>query len=115
MLKEIRSHADRSERFAFETTLSDRHYEAQLIQQWQSSGYRVKLFFLKLVSPDLAIAWVRQRILNGGHGVPESVIRRRFAIGLRNFRTFYRPLVNKWVLYDNFGDTPCLLEEGVKS
>jgi len=103
----------RDESFAFETTLSGRHY-AQLIPRWQSSGYRVKLFFLKLVSPELAIARIRQRVLNGGHRVPEPVIRRRFAMGFRNFRTLYRPLVDEWALYDNSGATPLLLEEGVK-
>lgn len=58
MITEIHNHIRLGESFAFETTLSGRHY-AQLIPHWQSSGYRVKLFFLKLVSPELAIARVR--------------------------------------------------------
>ncbi len=113
MLSEIHNHVDRGESFAFETTLSGRHY-ARLIPRWQSLGYRVKLFFLKLVSPELAIARVRQRVLNGGHRVPEPVIQRRFATGFHNFETLYKSLVDEWALYDNSGAMPLLLEEGIK-
>lgn len=102
------------ESFAFETTLSGRHY-ARLIPQWQSSGYRVKLFFLKLASPELAVARVRKRVRTGGHNVPEPIIRRRFAAGLRNLETLYKPVVDKWALYDNSGPIPLLLKEGVKA
>ena len=55
MLGEIRQHVRKGASFAFETTLSGRRY-ARLIPQWQSVGYRVKLFFLKLESPKLAIS-----------------------------------------------------------
>ena len=113
MITEIHNHIRLGESFAFETTLSGRHY-AQLIPQWQLSGYRVKLFFLKLVSPELAIARVRQRVRSGGHDVPEPVIRRRFAAGLRNFTTLYKPIADEWALYDNSGPTPLLLKEGIK-
>jgi len=114
MLAEIHHHASRGESFAFETTLSGRYY-ARLMPQWQSAGYRVKLFFLKLASPELAIARVRQRVRGGGHNVPEPVIRRRFAAGLRNLEALYKPIVDEWALYDNSGPTPLLLEEGVKT
>ncbi len=113
MLAEIHNHVRLGESFAFESTLSGRNY-ARLIPQWQSLGYRVKLFFLKLESPELAIARVRQRVRIGGHNVPESVIRRRFATGLYNLEALYKPLVDEWALYDNSGPTPLLLKEGVK-
>ena len=59
----------------------------------------------------MAIARVRQRVAEGGHDVPEAVIRRRFHAGRRNFESVYRGLVNEWVVYDNSGDTPILLAE----
>ena len=112
MLLEIRNHVRQDDSFAFETTLSGRHY-ARLIPQWQSAGYSVKLFFLKLVSPELAIARVQQRVRTGGHHVPELVIRRRFISGLRNFELRYKSLVNEWALYDNSGSSPQFIDEGV--
>lgn len=114
MLEEIYNHARKGESFAFETTLSGRGY-AGLIPGWRAEGYIVKLFFLRLASPELAIARVRQRVREGGHNVPEHVIRRRFASGARNFESLYKPIVNEWALYDNSGNEPVLIEEGVQS
>lgn len=113
MLEEIHNLVRRGESFAFETTLSGRGY-ARLIPGWREQGYIVKLFFLRLASPELAVARVRQRVREGGHNIPEPVIRRRFAGGLRNFEALYKPLVDEWALYDNSGGEPVLIEEGVK-
>ncbi len=113
MLEQIHEHVRKGESFAFETTLSGRIY-MRLIPRWQAQGYVIKLFFLQLPSPEMAIARVRQRVAAGGHNVPEDVIRRRFDAGLRNFNHMYKPLVDEWVLYDNSGDEPVRLGEGYK-
>ena len=113
MLNEIHEHVRRGDSFAFETTLSGRGY-ARWIPRWQKQGYRVKLFFLRLPKPEMAIARVRQRVVEGGHDVPESVIRRRFHAGWRNFEVIYRDLVDEWTVYDNSGDIPVLLAEESK-
>lgn len=113
MLEQIHEHVRKGEGFAFETTLSGRIY-AQLIPRWQAQGYIIKLFFLQLPTPEMAIARVHQRVAAGGHNVLEEVIRRRFQAGLRNFSQVYQPLVDEWVLYDNSGDEPVRLDEGCK-
>lgn len=77
MLNEINGYALNGDNFAFETTLSGRAY-ARAIPEWQKLGFCVKLFFLRLQSPELAISRVRQRVKAGGHNNPEPVIRRRF-------------------------------------
>ena len=111
MLEQIQEHARRGDSFAFETTLSGLGY-ARWIPRWQTQGFRVKLFFLVLPTPEAAIARVAQRVSEGGHDVPESIIRRRFQSGRRNFEQVYRGLVNEWVEYDNSGSTPKLLAKG---
>ena len=111
MIETIHGYAARSETFAFETTLSGRGH-ARLLPLWRGQGYRVKLFFLRLPTPDMAIARVRQRVLEGGHDVPETVVRRRFHAGWRNFERVYRDLVDEWAIYDNSGTVPVLLAEG---
>ena len=111
MLSMIREYASKGESFAFETTLSGRGY-ARLIPHWREQGYWIKLFILQLPTPEMAIARVRQRVLQGGHDVPEQTIRRRFHAGLRDFESIYRDMVDEWVVYDNRGDTPMLLAEG---
>ena len=114
MLEEIFNYAVRGVSFAIETTLSGRGY-ARLIPDWQIDGYIVKLFFLRLASPELAIARVQQRVREGGHNIPSPIIHRRFTAGQRNFENLYKPVVDEWALYDNSGSEPLLIEEGVKS
>lgn len=111
MLAEIKLRVRSGRSFAFETTLSGRHY-AQLIPAWRGAGYHVKLIFLNLPTPELAVARVAARVAQGGHNVAESVIRRRFNSGIRNFSELYRPLVNSWEWYDNSGITPQLILAG---
>lgn len=83
--------------FAFETTLSGRGY-ARMIPQWQADGYWVTLIFLRLPSPEAAMARVSQRVSMGGHHIPEDDIRRRFYAGWRNLEDTYRALVNETVI-----------------
>lgn len=109
MLQEMERHFAARESFAFETTLSGRAYLRQ-IDQWQLAGYRVKLIFLQLDSAEEAMARVAQRVRQGGHYVPEEVIRRRFATGRENFSNLYAPKVDAWALYDNAGPRPVLLD-----
>jgi predicted ABC-type ATPase len=42
----------------------------------------------------------------GGHSVPEEVIRRRFDRGLRQFGTRYKSLLEDWLIFDNSGEKP---------
>lgn len=111
MLEQIVEHVRRKESFAFETTLSGVGY-ARRIPEWQALGYRVELFFLSLPEPEDAISRVALRVRQGGHNVPEAVIRRRFASGLGNFKRIYRHLVDAWAMYDNSGNKPKLLDWG---
>ncbi|HZR16862.1 MAG TPA: zeta toxin family protein [Verrucomicrobiae bacterium] len=111
MLAEIKAHALAGENFAFETTLSGLMY-ARLIPQWQRKRYRVKLFYLSLGTPELAVARVAARVAQGGHNVPEHVIRRRYVAGWRNFQQKFKFLVDTWAQYDNSGERPVLVEQG---
>lgn len=111
MLDEIHRRVRKGTSFAFETTLAGRNY-ARWIPRWRAAGYHVKLIFLSLPTVDLAAARVATRVAQGGHNVPETVVRRRFDAGLRNFKALYQGLVNSWVLYDNSGPMPQLLAAG---
>ena len=111
MLEEIASRFARGESFAFETTLSGHGY-ARMIPHWRAAGWHVKLLFLSLPNPEMAIMRVETRVAQGGHSVPEDVIRRRFDAGMRNFRDIYVHLVDSWILYDNSGDQPVILDSG---
>ncbi|MDH4099844.1 MAG: zeta toxin family protein [Nitrospirota bacterium] len=114
MLDEIKGRVRQRKSFAFETTLSGRSY-AQRITQWQAIGYHVKLIYLTLPNAEMAVVRVAARVAQGGHDVPEDIIRRRFSAGLRNFDKIFKNLVDAWILYDNSGSTPVLLDWGEKT
>lgn len=111
MLEEIERLSSRWESFAFETTLSGMLW-ARKIPVWQRAGYRVEIIFLRLPDADMAVRRVAARVRQGGHGVPEETVRRRFAKGLRNFQDVYSPLADAWSMYDNAATPPILLAKG---
>jgi predicted ABC-type ATPase len=113
MLQEIKAHARVGDSFAFETTLSGLMY-VRLIPQWRRQHYRVKLLYLSLATPELAVARVAARVAQGGHNVSEDVVRRRYAAGWRNFQQQFKLLVDAWAHYNNSGERPVLVEQGTK-
>jgi len=111
MLEEITASVMRDENFAFETTLSGLGW-LHHIRQWRKNGWRIVLYFFALQHVDIAIERVAERVRQGGHSIPEFVIRRRFAAGLRNFEQHYKPVVNVWKYYDNSNRLPGFLGSG---
>jgi len=111
MLEEIAASTAKHECFAFETTLSGLGW-LRHIHQWRNDGWRVVLYFLALKNIETAIDRVATRVLQGGHSIPQAVIRRRFVNGLHNFERHYKHAVNAWVHYDNSDDEPIWLPSG---
>ncbi len=75
------SAVNKTEDFAFETVLStDRNLK--LLQKAKEKGYFVRGFFILTVNPDVNVARVRVRVLEGGHDVPEDKIRTRYVKSL---------------------------------
>ena len=109
MLEETTLRAELGDSFAFETTLSGVSW-LNHIRQWRDQGYRVSLYFLSLLNAEAAVERVALRVQQGGHDIPETVIRRRFASGLANFHGHYKMAVSDWMLYDSSGPEPMLLE-----
>jgi len=63
--------------------------------------------FIWLPSFEQAIARVAVRVREGGHSIPEPIIRRRFRQGIVNFAKLYTPLADQWVVYDG-SDRPAV-------
>jgi predicted ABC-type ATPase len=115
LLERIEELSNARQDFGFETTLSGRGH-ARLLAKMRQSGYRVLLFFLWLLSANLAVERVANRLQQGGHTVPEDVVRRRFASGLSNLFQLYRSRVDGWWLLDGRSLPPTLIageEDGV--
>ncbi len=108
MMEQIRSLSAQRQDFGFETTLSGKTY-VKLLKEIKEKGYRIHLFFLWIGNADLAIERIANRVRRGGHGIPENVVRRRFAKGLTNFCNLYRPILDSWFIFDNSKVTPKLV------
>lgn len=67
----------------------------------QGAGYIFHLIYLWLPSADMAVQRVAARVRDGGHSIPEPVIRRRFKRSLANFFNLYRPIADSWAMLDN--------------
>jgi predicted ABC-type ATPase len=76
-----------------------------MIQRLKKRGYEVHFFFLWVPTVHLALTRVRARVLERGHEVPESVVRRRFDRSIRNFLLRCRLIGDSWTLFDNSAAT----------
>jgi predicted ABC-type ATPase len=112
MLGRLHYLAEQRTTFAFESTLAAKHY-AGWIRKLRNHGYAFQLMFLWLRSADLAVQRVQERVQAGGHHVPEQVVRRRYAAGVRNFSKLYQPLADTWAVYDNSNlPDPMIIAQG---
>jgi predicted ABC-type ATPase len=82
MLRRIDSLAEQRRTFAFESTLAARTY-VKRIESWIRAGYKFQLMFIWLRDADLAVERVHSRSRVGGHHIPDDVVRRRYAKGLK--------------------------------
>ena len=100
MLQRMDDLLSEGEDFAFETTLATRSY-VKFVERAQVKGYFVTLLYFWLPTPEQAIERVATRVSEGGHNIPSSVIRRRYANGIKNLTTLYTPICDYWTIYDN--------------
>jgi predicted ABC-type ATPase len=100
MLEHLHDLASERVNFAFETTLASRTF-APWITDLRKTGYQFHLYFVWVPSAEVSISRVRNRVVLGGHGVPDETIRRRYQRGLENFFRLYMPLTDSWEFFDN--------------
>jgi predicted ABC-type ATPase len=63
--------------FTFETVMSSRD-KVDFLRVARDKGFRVYLYFVATSDPEINISRVHNRVLNGGHAVPEEKIRERY-------------------------------------
>jgi predicted ABC-type ATPase len=100
MLSQIDELLSQKKSFVLETTLATKSY-VELVKKAQSLDYEVTLTYFWLESADHAIERVARRVKQGGHNIPDDVVRRRYENGIRNMFKLFIPIVNKWTIYDN--------------
>jgi predicted ABC-type ATPase len=96
--------------FSLETTLSGKTH-LRLVAQAKTQGMAVKLLYFYMDTPEQCLERVARRVSEGGHGVPEVDLRRRFSRSLNNFAA-YAHECDFWRIYDANGRQPVTLAEG---
>ncbi len=98
--------------FAFESTLSGTGHIKRILDL-KELGYRVAIYYLTVESVELARMRVKTRVIEGGHDIPEADLRRRFGRSWSNFVNLYRPLADEWIVFDNSGHHPVIIERSL--
>ena len=111
MLMKINYLLERQANFAIETTLATRSL-LQIVRQAKARGYETTVLYFWLNSPELAIQRVRERVVSGGHNIPDAVVRRRYVMGLQYLFDTYIPEMDRWVLADNSKPPFTVVAEG---
>jgi predicted ABC-type ATPase len=109
MIERIHELIARGESFAFETTCSGRAH-AQTLLKCRDAGYRLTLIFLASVSQRRAETCCKARA-QGGHWIPDDVVIRRYAAGLKNLQQPYLPIADIAYIYDNTDQGGILIAE----
>lgn len=83
-----------------ESTLSGQ-YLVRLMHRMRKHGYKIELVYLFLENPAMCIERIKERVLKGGHHVPDDVVTRRYHKSKQNFWNTYKDLSDRWFLVYN--------------
>lgn len=67
--------------------------------------------FFWLKNSELAINRVKTRVNEGGHNIPEDVIKRRYLSGIQNLFEIYLDIVDQALIFDNSEGKHVLIAE----
>lgn len=96
----IRKAMEAGESVIIESTLSGKSMIG-LIKELKSIGYFIRIVYIFLETPEVCIERIKERVLKGGHFVPDDDVVRRFHRSRTNFWNTYRELADKWFLVYN--------------
>jgi predicted ABC-type ATPase len=93
------------EPFVLETVLSSDKY-CPLVPAVRSVGLIFRLVYITTVDPELNVARVGARVLEGGHDVPAEKIRERWHRSMDTYLPWFAARADRLVVLDNSGEAP---------
>lgn len=94
-----RDYLKNKQSFAVETTLSGNTY-INIMQRAKQEGYEINLIFVGIDDVNMNVKRVKERVVNGGHNVPEEDIRRRYGRAMENLPVALE-LADNTTIFDN--------------
>lgn len=97
--KRIRKYLEEGISFNQETTLCGRSI-LQNIKKAIEKGFSIEVYYVGLESAEIAKERVRQRVLNGGHGISDRDIERRYVESIKQLKRIVH-LCDSITFFDN--------------
>ena len=85
--------------FVFETVFSSPE-KLEFLSKAHEAGFFIRMFFVCTNTPEINVARIAKRYMNGGHEVPISKVISRYFRSLENIKKAIR-FVNRAYIYDN--------------
>ena len=104
VLRRSAEYVRESRSFAIETTLAG-NWTNSVIRTALEQSFFTRLFYICVDNPERSIQRVRERVAQGGHDVPDSDVRRRYARSLGNAGRILK-IVHQGLVFDNSGAEP---------
>lgn len=112
--KKLEEYKKQQKSFLIESTLSG-IYLNKLIPGFQKDGYEIILVYVFLYSPRVCVERIKERVLKGGHHVPDQDVIRRYFRSKENFWTNYKNMADKWFLVYNSENKFMEIALGIKN
>ena len=94
--------------FNEETTLTGKTI-LKLIDKLKSKNYKLHLFYVGINSVDIAKERIKNRVLRGGHDIPDKIVEKRYNESLENLSKILNKFDNVTV-YDNTKEYKMILK-----
>lgn len=95
--------------FSFETVFSHPS-KLRLFEKAKVIGFKTYLYFIATKAPDINLGRIVSRVKQGGHGVPDDKVVKRWRKSIENLRLALR-LADRAFVFDNSGSEYYLLAE----
>ena len=99
VLKSAEEHLKNAESFVVETTLAGKNY-LQMMLDARNRSFEIVLVYIGTEKVEINLARIRNRVLAGGHDVPEEDVRRRYKRSFENLPIAIKR-VDHTILFDN--------------
>ena len=99
VLRSANDQLHRAKSFAVETTLSGKNYLRMMLDAHRC-GFEIVLVYIGTDNVEINLVRIRNRVLAGGHDVPEADVRRRYQWSLANLSIAVKR-ADHTILFDN--------------
>lgn len=99
VLKSAQEHLKEGRSFAVETTLAGKNY-LQMMPDARNLGFEMVRVYIGTENVEINLARIRNRVLAGGHDVPEEDVRRRYKRSFENLPIAIKR-ADHAILFDN--------------